>query len=197
MNKKNIFLILLGVGIVLFLVVSIFLLFNRKSKQAKNAKHPKHPQVFENMITEEECDYILQKCENHFVEDKSFESGIPVNRGKTSTCILSKSEPTIEKILRKICTTIGKNYDDVEDIEIVKYKPNGTHLPHYDSRKTTVTLFLNDSFEGGGIYFPHLNQKWKPRKNGGLCFQTDKNPDSLHENMPVTKGEKYVAYIWI
>jgi len=191
MNKKNVFLILLGVGFLLFLVVSIFLLFNRKSKQAKN------PKVFENMITKEEGEYILQKCENQFVEDTYFESGIPVNRGKTSTCILSKSEPTIEKILRKICGNIGKDYDDVEDIEIVKYKPNGIHLPHYDSRKITVTLFLNDSFEGGGIYFPHLNQKWTPRKNGGLCFQTDKNPDSLHENIPVTKGEKYVAYIWI
>jgi hypothetical protein len=195
--KKKVFLILLGVGIVLFLAV---LLFTRKTKQAKNSKNPKnsnYPTVFENMITKEEGDYILQKCENLFVEDKSFESGIPVNRGRTSTCILSKSEPTIEQILRKVCGKVGKDYDDVEDIEIVKYKPNGIHLPHYDSRKTTVTLFLNDSFEEGEIYFPHLREKWRPRKNGGICFQTDKNPDSLHQNIPVTKGEKYVAYIWI
>lgn len=151
----------------------------------------KYPREIQDLISKEEGEYILSKCKHQFVRDQSF------SVGKTSTCFLSKNDAVVEPMLKRICRALGKNYENVEDPEIVKYEPNGNHALHYDRRVTTVTLFLNDSFEGGEINFPRSREKIKPPKYGGVYFQTKNNPFSLHENIPVYRGEKYVVYIWI
>lgn len=153
------------------------------------------PMIIENLITQDERNYILNKCENHYIKDKY--PGIPVNKGKSSTCFLSKDDITIGKMIKRICNIIGKNYEKAEDVEVVKYNQGGSHLPHYDSRATTVTLFLNDTFDGGDVHFINLREKMKPRQGGGIVFHSKNNPISYHVNIPVTKGEKYVAYLWI
>ena len=153
--------------------------------------------VFENIITKEEANYILEKSQNQFVEDISIVSGVPENSGKSSTFFLSKKHAVIEKMLRRICEKVGADFEKVEDLEVVKYEPNGIHGRHYDRRYRTVTIFLNDDFEGGEIYFPYLREKFRPSECGGISFQTENNKFSLHENIPVTKGIKYVVYIWI
>jgi len=151
----------------------------------------KYPREIRDLISKEEGDYILNQCKHQFFRDRSF------SRGKTSTCFLPKNDPVVEPMLKRMCRLIGKNYENVEDPEIVKYEPNGNHALHYDRRATTVTLFLNDSFEGGEINFPLSREKIKPPKYGGVVFQTKNNPFSLHKNIPVYRGEKYVVYIWI
>jgi hypothetical protein len=161
-------------------IVFIFILVNYWKKK---------PKMFENLITSEEGKYILQKC--RFTRDFSYDLG------KTSTCILSKKDTAIEKILGKIAEKIGKRQENMEDIEVVLYETEGIHPLHYDSRHSTLTLFLNDDFEGGDIFFPCWGETFKPAKNGGLLFQTKNNLFSYHQNISVKRGKKYVVYIWI
>lgn len=151
----------------------------------------KYPREIQLLISKEEGKYILNKCKNKFIRDETF------SEGKTSTCFLSKNDIVVESMLKRICSLTGSHYEKIEDLEVVKYEPNGFHQLHYDSRPTTIVLFLNDSFEGGEINFPLMGEKIKPPKYGGVVFQTRYNPFSLHKNIPVYKGEKYVVYIWI
>jgi hypothetical protein len=64
-------------------------------------------------------------------------------------------------------------------------------------------LYLNDNFEGGATQFPKINKKFKPKKYSGILFYPmNKNGDKCHENslhagMPITKGQKYIANVWI
>ena len=63
-------------------------------------------------------------------------------------------------------------------------------------------IYLNDDFEGGETHFPSLNLVVKPKK-GKLVIWDNVNEDgsldfnSLHAGLPVKKGFKYIAVIWI
>ena len=102
---------------------------------------------------------------------------------------------------------------------MVKYEPNGYYNEHHDSccdnndkckeftkdgnRILTMVIYLNDDFEGGATRFPKIDKNFKPKKYSGILFYPmNKNGDkchtnSLHAGMPVTKGQKYIANVWI
>jgi prolyl 4-hydroxylase len=66
-----------------------------------------------------------------------------------------------------------------------------------------MVIYLNDDFEGGATRFSKIDKNFKPKKYSGILFYPmNKDGDKCHENslhagMPVTKGEKYIANVWI
>ena len=179
-----------------------------------------HPIIYNNIITDYEANYILkQMIKENYSEDITIIDGKKVNIGNSKTLILSKNDKIIKNIILKASNITGYPLENIEDLEIIKYDPNGTYKLHYDSscrhdttnstqsfqghRCMTITIFLNDTFEGGSINFVNLNKYFKPSKYGGLVFHTlDKtkkkiHPKSLHVNTSVLSGSKYVAIIWI
>jgi prolyl 4-hydroxylase len=109
--------------------------------------------------------------------------------------------------------------ENQEDIHIVKYLVGGEYKPHHDAfhigtsyydgvmksggqRKYSCLFYLNDDFEGGETEFPEKRLKITP-KVGRLLAWCNANEDStvkqdsLHAGLPVTKGEKWIAIIWV
>lgn len=104
----------------------------------------------------------------------------------------------------------------LEDVQVVRYGPNGKYDVHYDGdecdeteacpsdqRLATVLIYLNDGFGGGHTEFPLLNAKVVPQKGKALFFWVA-DPESmylfektLHAGVPVTTGEKWIANQWI
>ena len=103
-----------------------------------------------------------------------------------------------------------------ENMQVVHYKGSARYAPHHDwgvrggphTRLITVLLYLNQPTAGGETTFP-LAKVGKeegltvtPKKGKAVLFYSqfpDGNVDdeSLHEARPVTKGEKWLANIWV
>jgi prolyl 4-hydroxylase len=176
------------------------------------------PKVYPKFITDDEAKYILKMAEYNY-EDSIVVGTDSKGIRKSQTYWLNKYDKVAKKIIQKVCDIDGYSIDQAEDIQVVKYEPNGYYNEHHDSccddldeckeflkdgnRILTMVIYLNDDFEGGATRFPKLDKNFKPKKYSGILFYPmNKNGDKCHENslhagMPVTKGEKYIANVWI
>jgi predicted 2-oxoglutarate/Fe(II)-dependent dioxygenase YbiX len=84
-------------------------------------------------------------------------------------------------------------------VQIIRYARGGHYKPHRDSsldiqdRYFTVLCYLNDDFEGGQTWFPHLEHHTKPQSGKAVLFPAR----YLHCAEPVLSGEKFVMVSWI
>ena len=88
------------------------------------------------------------------------------------------------------------NMTYMEAINFVRYMPNqhfNVHTDHGFSYVCTVSsvLYLNDDYEGGELWFPKLNIKWKPDYGDVVFFPS--TYIYAHASLPVTSGIKYSA----
>jgi hypothetical protein len=89
---------------------------------------------------------------------------------------------------------IEMNY--MEAINFVKYGPGqhfSVHSDHGFSYSCVVSsvMYLNDDYEGGELWFPYLDIKYKPEYGDIILF-----PSTYiysHASLPVTSGIKYSA----
>lgn len=179
------------------------------------------PIVLRDLITPKEAEYIKSYAANRFassqlvgdVEDKSVRD--------SETCWIKKSkDKVVGNIIRRICKMVDKPFENAEDLQVVKYKPNGMYSPHHDAccdeneqcteflkrggqRIRTIVIYLTDDFDGGETNFPTLNKKYKPPKHSGILFYPldtkckTCHPKALHEGSPVTRGIKMICNVWI
>lgn len=176
------------------------------------------PSIHPNFITKEDADYILEMAEYNY-EDSIIVGGPADGIRKSQTYWLDKDDPIAKKIITKVCAIDGYNIEQREDIQVVKYEPNGYYKEHHDSccddneicrkfnkdgnRVLTMVIYLNNGFEGGATKFPNIDKEYKPEKYSGILFYPmNKNGDKCHDNslhggMPVISGEKYIANVWI
>jgi hypothetical protein len=81
-----------------------------------------------------------------------------------------------------------------EAFNFVKYGEGEYFHVHPDHGPTYVcvlssVMYLNDNYEGGGLYFPHFDYSYRPEEGDLLLF-----PSSFiyqHAALPVTSGIKY------
>jgi len=78
------------------------------------------------------------------------------------------------------------------------YGPDGSYT---GDRLATFLMYLNDGYEGGELYFPHVGYTYRGQTGDAIFFssQRDKKPDptSLHAASAVTRGEKFILSQWI
>ena len=179
----------------------------------------REPVIYENFITSDDAQYILKMAEYNYQDSVVVGIENPEGIRKSQTYWLDKNDAVAQKIIQKVCDIEGYSIEQSEDIQVVKYEVNGYYNEHHDSccdmndacrefrkdgnRIATMVIYLNDEFEGGSTRFPILDKNFKPKKYGGILFYPmNKNGDKCHENslhagMPLTKGEKYIANVWI
>jgi prolyl 4-hydroxylase len=184
-----------------------------------------HPSELPNFITPLEGVYILEKATPLFSES-TIVSGTDNNIRKSQTAWLPKSDPIVRNIIQRVCEMTNHPFENAEEMQVVKYDPDGYYNEHHDSccendpnciefekrggqRVVTMLIYLSDGFTGGGTHFPNLSKTYKPPKWGALLFypmqrdspidgsQRKAHPLALHAGMPVESGQKYIANVWI
>lgn len=114
----------------------------------------------------------------------------------------------------------GDQYS-LEPCQIVRYGLGGHYSSHYDQcydkreycirqmrdyngpRKWTLIMYLTDDYHGGETHFPKLRRHIKAKRGDALLFHslspdsTMVHPLSLHEGVPVVRGQKMIANVWI
>ena len=211
------------------LVVSIFtilyLFYLSKQPQYKgrgycNIKNEYiYPEEQSNFINDHDREYIINTASPLFSESQLVSGGTE-NIRKSQTAWLSKTDPVVEKIIRKTCSITNIPFEHAEKLQVVKYQPGGFYSAHYDAscddkqecvefeknggqRIATLIIYLNDDYEDGHTEFPNLDKKYKLDKGNALLFYSlEKNgnkchPLSLHSGTPVKSGEKYIANVWL
>lgn len=212
------------INIIIFLVIGVlFLIVFMKEKEGfgydANPLQFREPQIYPNFITECDASYILQSAQYNYTDSVVVGTDNSEGIRKSKTYWLKRDDPIAQKIIKKVCKINGHDTEQAEDIQVVKYEPNGYYKEHHDSccdntidckeftkdgnRVLTMLIYLNDGFQGGATYFPNLNKEYKPNKYSGILFYPmNKNEDkchekSLHGGKPITSGEKYIANVWI
>jgi len=131
----------------------------------------------------------------------------------------------LDNVYRRVADVLNLNesilqhdppFGAAEHMQVVHYKNSAHYAPHHDwgvrggphTRLATVLLYLNDPPRGGETAFP-LAKVGKseglivePKKGQAVLFYSqfpDGNVDdeSLHEARPTTKGEKWLANVWV
>ena len=82
---------------------------------------------------------------------------------------------------------------------LLRYEPGNMFHNHYDAapaypRVVSVSMFLNDNFDGGELEFKEFNIKIKPEAGDVVIFCSAF--PYMHQVHPVTKGIRYAAVKW-
>jgi len=178
------------------------------------------PEIIPNIITEKQNRDILEFASTRFepsVVGGGLKNVVDGEVRKSETAWMPKENPIIKDLIQSICIKHGLQFENCEDMQIVKYEKDNYYKEHHDSfpfyepdflsqgghRVLTTLIYLNDDFEGGETWFPTLNLSVTPLRNSAVVFHPlDKSnnrchPKALHGGNPVKSGIKYICNIWI
>lgn len=111
----------------------------------------------------------------------------------------------------------GVEFTHSEPLIVLRYVPGEQFHPHRDyiapsslatrqpesgNRAFTVCAYLNDVEAGGATRFPLNGLTVPPRAGAAIAFRNlgpggQPDPDSLHAGLPVERGEKWLATLWL
>jgi prolyl 4-hydroxylase len=178
------------------------------------------PQLVDNIITEDECQYIIDKATPLFTRSVVVnDTGIDPSR-TSDTAWIPRDDPVARKIFEKALEFTDKSLEHCENLQVVRYKPGTFYRAHHDSccdgsngcinfekdggqRVATLLVYLNDEFTDGETHFPNIDLKMKAPPGSGIVFYPmgkDDNrchPKALHAGLPPSSGVKYLCNAWI
>jgi prolyl 4-hydroxylase len=178
-------------------------------------------------LSDAEADHIISVAKPRVYKSTvgNSESGVRKSDTRTSSNTwVSRSDSEISNTLYLRAADV-LNVDEkllvssrnAEDMQVVHYAVGEKYDAHHDwgvvgtpeSRYITLLLYLNtlpDRLSGGETAFPKADGghgiKVYPKKGTAVLFYSlleDGNGDdlSLHQAMPVKKGEKWLANFWV
>ena len=181
------------------------------------------PRVVDGVLTSEECRAIIQKAEASFSRSTVL-SDTPVDDSvRTSeTAWIDRSDPAVSKLVAKATELTGLPFENMEDVQVVRYKPGTYYRAHHDSccdesghcsrfaqqggqRIATLLVYLNGDFTEGQTHFPEFGDlKLKADPGSAVFFRplssdSDRkcHPKALHAGLPIGQGTKYVCNVWV
>jgi len=109
----------------------------------------------------------------------------------------------LQKVAKMVNLYFNYNLSGIEKAQIMHYKaPSNGYEYHIDlapngndiSRKVSVSILLNDEYEGGEICFRTSEHGTcqKPETGNGVAFSSF----IPHKINPVTSGERYAVVVW-
>jgi hypothetical protein len=155
----------------------------------------------ENSLHWSESNVGDQEVISGYRESKDFKlkeddlSRLPKNMSNLASVFNSVKNPLIQA-LYDYEIRFNIRMDFMESINFVKYSEGeffSSHSDHGFSYNCTVSslAYLNDDYEGGELYFPHLGFKIKPKAGDIIFFPS--NYIYSHGSAPIISGNKYVA----
>jgi predicted 2-oxoglutarate/Fe(II)-dependent dioxygenase YbiX len=186
--------------LLVFIIILVFYLL---------PKYPT-PRVFEKFISDDECDYIIQKAKKNMeTSTVTTEKKVDESIRKSETAWLKNDDPTVLSIMERCLKHTDRPLVNCEQLQVLRYQPGGFYKPHQDAfeneknmRIYTFILALNDDYEGGETVFPNLDKEYKLKKGDALFFDTLDNYElitskALHGGKPVKSGEKWICNLWV
>ena len=185
--------------------------------EIKNALYPFW--VFTNQLDKTTCNKIIDLGKKKWVEatihNREDYREVLVDTSKRISDIFFTNEQWLYDIAWKYLHLANQNsnwdfqIDSCEAMQITRYKKNGHYDFHFDgngftrsqvenkfiknkTRKLSMTIVLNDDYEGGEFEF--LNDKNLIKQKTGTIIVFPSY--IVHKVKPVTKGTRYSLVVW-
>ena len=176
--------------------------------------------IFENVITKEECNSLIEYVKSRNLLKKSTVMGEQVPGYRTSTnCFLKYNEhPVASKISSFISDIVFEPIEKFEELQVVHYNSGEYYKEHMDyftsdseeekkeiensgQRTWTGFIYLNEVSSGGGTEFVNIAKTVYP-KPGRMIIWKNMNEnklivDSEHRALPPVDCEKWGCNIWV
>jgi len=162
---------------------------------------------------------IWDKTETHYNENGTviYDASYWEDRVVTFPNI-EKTNKEIIEIIMNMVERLKKRVDDLFEVDakptspaMVRWLPGQLQMPHADKElhdgpdagtpndfpwyDLAGLFYINDDYEGGELYFPKQNIKFKPKKGAAYFFPGDMN--YIHGVTEITSGIRYtVPFFW-
>lgn len=176
------------------------------------------------LVSSEESKVIMQLAKPTLAAsptgaaDKGYAATV---RTSSSAVILEGSQhEALQAVRHRVANLTGYPEANLEPLQLVRYLPGQQYEAHNDffdacdvreifrggERRATVLIYLNAIPDngGGGTFFPELNVRVQPKKDGGIYFENylanePRRGDArcLHQGEPPTRTTKWAVNIWI
>ncbi|XP_044470278.1 probable prolyl 4-hydroxylase 10 [Mangifera indica] len=127
--------------------------------------------VYHNFLTEEECNYLIERAKPHMqkstvVDSETGKSRDSRVRTSSGTFLARGQDKIIRDIEKRISDFTFIPIEHGEGLQVLHYEPGQKYEPHYDyfmdefntknggQRMATVLMYLSDVEEGGETVFP-------------------------------------------
>lgn len=184
-----------------------------------------HPRigVVERLLSADECRLLIAASQPMLRESRTVDphTGLPV-----AMQIRTSSDASVDPILESLSLRIVQmrmasaaaiDLPHAEQLTVLRYAPGQEYRPHRDyvplgtierdrpqagNRRRTICAYLNAVEAGGATEFPVAKLKVEPVPGSAVVFDNLRadgtpDPDSLHAGLPVERGEKWLATLWI
>jgi TPR repeat protein len=179
--------------------------------------------TIDGLLSAEECRLMIATAESHLQRSRTVDpdTGLPVAQ-EIRTSSDAALDPILEDLaLRavqlRMASAAGVPLVHAEHLVVLRYEPGQEYRPHRDyrppssierdhpdagNRLRTICVYLNEVEAGGQTEFPVAGLKIEPRPGRAVIFDNlhpDGSPDvdSLHAGLPVERGEKWLATLWL
>ncbi len=175
----------------------------------------------DNFLTDEECDHLIElsktRMERATVASVTGEREVSSVRTNSYGFVPQETDEITMQITAKASRLLNVHPKYFEHIQVIHYAENEEYKPHQDSwpstdthwfqphgaRVATVLFYLNTPELGGGTNFPNLGRIVSAKKGRVVVFYNthlgsqEPNDLAIHGGMPVIKGEKWAANLWL
>jgi alkylated DNA repair dioxygenase AlkB len=139
--------------------------------------------------------YDARNCFNYFLTDKQNDCHPQDPIVRTKKSLELGIDAIVEDYRGRYSITPLVSHHTV----LLRYEPGNMFHNHYDAapiypRVVSVSMFLNDNFEGGELEFKEFNLKIKPEAGDVVVFCS--GFPYMHQVHAVTKGIRYAAVKW-
>jgi len=172
---------------------------------------------FENLITPEEAKAMIAIPGDKLVRSLAGDQLSPVRTSTQYWCDDSDGctrNQVIEAVTRRMSRIARMPEENAEYFQILRYEPGQFYKTHHDQqtahwtpqgvRVYTFFVYLSDVEAGGGTRFVDLDLTVTPKLGRAILWPSVRAHDLLsgerkthHEALPVEKGVKYSANLWI
>jgi hypothetical protein len=124
---------------------------------------------------------------------------------------------SLRLVQQRMASAAGMELVQAEHLVVLSYEPGQEYHPHRDyrppeslrgdvpeagNRARTVCVYLNEPEAGGETEFPVPGIRVEPQAGRAVVFDNllaDGSPDvdSLHAGLPVERGQKWLATLWL
>ena len=172
---------------------------------------------FEDLISAEEAKVMISLAGDKLERSLAGDQLSPVRTSTQYWCDDSDDctqHPVVLKITERMMNITGMPVDHAEYFQILRYEKGQFYRQHHDQqtahwtpqgvRVYTFFVYLSDVEEGGGTKFNDLGLVVRPKLGRAILWPSVQAKDLLtgerrthHEALPVEKGIKYAANLWI
>lgn len=133
----------------------------------------------------------------------------PIRDSYSTAFSYLEENPFLHALNRRIAAASRSDPAQGEPTQVIAYAGGQQYRLHCDAiageanqRIQTFLVYLNDDFEGGATYFPHVDLSIRLPRGSAICFSNvnaDMKPsmNARHAGLPVEAGKKFILSRWI